>query len=131
MAGKKGRSGRRTSIVTSVGEALKENDDYLPEYLEVLRSIALDDTALKRDRIDCTIYLINRSQGSPKAQTELRVKAERIYTPEELKLMQQPLSEEAELLKEWGDIGIEHPNQTDWQAEREAISEESKPEEPT
>jgi len=125
MAGKKGRSGRKKATTTLVVEALKENDDYLPEYLDVLRSIALDKKALQRDRIISVTYLINRSQGLPKAQTDLRVRAERIYTPEELELMVAPLRQEAELLKGWGDIGIEHPNQTDSQREKEAISEES------
>jgi len=74
MAGKKGRSGRRKSTSTLVMEALAENDNHLPEYLEALRSIALDDNAPKKERIDCLIYLVNRSQGTPKALTDLRMK---------------------------------------------------------
>jgi hypothetical protein len=87
MAGKKGRSGRRKSTSTLVMEALAENDNYLPEYLQALRSIALDDSAPRKERIDCLMYLINRSQGAPKAATDLRVKGTPELTADDMALV--------------------------------------------
>lgn len=83
MSGKKGRSGRRKSTATLVMEALQENDNYLSEYLETLRKIAFDDKATARERIECLIYLTNRSQGSPKAKTDMRVKSTIDFTPDD------------------------------------------------
>lgn len=87
MAGKKGRSGRRKSAPTLIKEALDLNDEYLPQYLEELRNIAFDEKASIRDRRECLEYLLNRSMGSPKAQTDLRVKGEFQLTADEYREM--------------------------------------------
>ena len=94
MAGKKGRSGRRKSTVTLVMEALEKNDNFLLQYLEELREIAFDKNAPVRDRIQCLEYLINRSQGTPKAQTDLRIKEQTpTYNPDLIEAMRVRLLE--------------------------------------
>ena len=74
MTGKPGRSGKRKSVATRVLAALKLNDDYMPQYLDALRTMALDLTMPAKDRLTCLVYLINRSQGIPKAQLDVSAK---------------------------------------------------------
>ena len=100
MAGKKGRSGRRKSTSTLVMQALMENDNHLPEYLEALRSIALDDNVPKKERIGCLIYLINRSQGAPKALTDLRMKNLPELTADDMALVLLAKKRQMELLEQ-------------------------------
>ena len=83
-------------------EALQRNDDFLPEYLEALRSIALSEKASTRERIDCLIYLINRSQGAPKAVTDLRVKSKIKFTADDYELATRiPQLEEQKLIEQY------------------------------
>jgi len=111
MSGKPGRSGRRKAITTEIKEALDKNDSFLPTYLGTLRDIALGSEGTIRERMECLFYLINRSQGAPKAQTDLRVKGEVRFTADELALMVRPALEEKALLAEYSQIEeIDSPN---------------------
>lgn len=83
MSGVKGRSGRRKNTSTLVREALDYNEAKLPEYLSKLQQLADNSAASVRERMECLFYLINRSQGNPKAQTDLRVKGQFTFTPDD------------------------------------------------
>lgn len=72
MAGKAGRSGRKKSPSTLAKEALERNEMMLPTYLEILHSILEDENVKDRVVIDTAKYLIDRSQGRPKAIHDLR-----------------------------------------------------------
>ena len=102
IAGKKGRSGRRKSAPTLIKEALDLNDEYLPEYFEALRKLAFDENASVRERTECLVYLLNRSLGSPKAQTDLRVKGTFQLTPEDYREIEldRTRTEEREFIQE-------------------------------
>uniref|UniRef100_A0A6M3KTU8 Uncharacterized protein n=2 Tax=viral metagenome TaxID=1070528 RepID=A0A6M3KTU8_9ZZZZ len=88
-------AGRHKAITTVVREALDTNDYYLPKYLETLREIAFDVSQETRDRVSALVYLVNRSQGSPKAQIDVQGKV-LVVTPDMLELEARKLNELAQ-----------------------------------
>ena len=101
MAGKKGRSGRKKSLSRTIMEAMKLNDDRVPEHLERLHVIA---TTTKDDKlaVECLIYLVNRSQGNPKAQADLRLRTEVTLTADELSsAIQRALATERDFIQSY------------------------------
>jgi len=92
-------AGRPKGVKTRVMDALDKNDYYLPQYLIELRKIALDPTQDARDRQACLIYLINRSQGTPKSQSDVSVTGQfLVLTPDMLELESRKLAEIANRL---------------------------------
>lgn len=70
-------AGQKPALVKAtkdiVRAAIAENDSFVPEYLAELRRIATKEPgATVNEKIRCLEYLINRSQGLPKAQTEVK-----------------------------------------------------------
>lgn len=72
MTGKKGRSGRKKSTSTLAKEALERNEMMLPTYLGILDSILEDENVKDKVVIDTAKYLVDRSQGRPRATHDLR-----------------------------------------------------------
>jgi len=71
MSGKKGRSGRRRNIISSIRETLEAEDSNLGVYLDNLWEIASDKTKSPRDRLEASKYCIDRELGRTKATTNL------------------------------------------------------------
>lgn len=93
------RQPRSKSPQTILKQAFQRLDDNIEEIFQ-----KLIDKALQGDK-DCLQYLIDRKLGRPHQSQDLRITAKRVYSPEELQLMDRPLLNEANLLKEWGDNG--------------------------
>ena len=118
MSGKKGRSGPRPSLTTQVNRALEQVDANIEAIFQSLIT-----RALQGDKEAC-IYLIDRRMGRPHQSQDLRVKAERVYSPEELQLMNAPLLDQSKLIEQWGNgagrgVTPSHSDILDSQAERE------------
>ena len=91
--------GKKKSLKTLMKEAYDKLDESLPDLFQ-----KLIDKAKGGDK-DCLQYLIDRKLGRPHQSQDLRIKAQRIYSPEELELMSIPLLNEAQKLKEWREDG--------------------------
>jgi len=75
MAGKIGRSGRKKGSRTLAQESMERNQSRVPALYGIIRDITNDFNVPDAVRSDANEYLINRSQGNPKATHDLQLGA--------------------------------------------------------
>jgi len=88
-------SGGKKKISTLTREAMDSDRENLPAYFA-----KLSERALNGDK-ECLIYLIDRHLGKAKQTVDSNIKASRVYSAEELRLMAGPMIDESRLLAEW------------------------------
>ena len=97
MAGIKGKSGRRK---TSRGTLAYFNEQFDKNSAKLIDKLFQE--VMTGDK-NLLIYIFDRRLGRPHQTQDLRVKAQRVFSPEELELINQPLIEERQLLDGWGE----------------------------
>ena len=107
LSGVKGRSGRKKTATNTVKYFNECFDKKSYQLIEKLFEFALDgDKNLLQ-------YVFDRRLGKPHQSQDLRVRAERVYSPDELQLMSQPLLDEAKLLNGWAEGEADTENTKD------------------
>jgi len=97
MAGKPGRSGRPKDPTNTLKYFNEQFDKNSYDLINQLFKLALEGNK------DILTYCFDRRLGRPHQTQDLRVKAQRVFSPEELELINQPLIEERQLLDGWGE----------------------------
>jgi len=97
MAGVKGKSGRKKDFRATLKYFNEQFDKHSEELIDQLIKQALSGSK------EMLVYCLDRRLGKPHQSQDLRVTAERIYSPDELRLMSQPLIDETKLLNGWGE----------------------------
>lgn len=109
MSGKAGKSGRQKAPATLAKEALERNEMMIPTYLSILHTIAKNEDGSVKDKvvIDTAKYLIDRSQGRPKATIDLRFGETAGFTAEDYelcsRLFDKVTQEQCRLIEELGE----------------------------
>ena len=94
-------SGAKKKLSTLMREAIDCDRENLPAYFQ-----KLSEKALQGDK-EALIYLIDRHLGKSKVTVDSNIKATRVYTAEELRLMSSPMIDERTLLQEWDNDAVQ------------------------
>ena len=116
MSGKKGRSGRKPAAATLERLSLQENEERVPEYIQVLKDIAGDSNTPTSIRANAYQYLVNRSEGSPKVAYDLRfTSGNKIWTADdyqrETELLHSVVVRQGHLIEGMGECVPESPGE--------------------
>ena len=101
MSGVKGKSGRKPKS-QSREDAMRSFTLKLPKAINV---IAATMEGKNRDKMkyEAACRVEDRVMGKAPMSIDARIKALRVYSPDELQLMSQPLLDEAKLLNAWAE----------------------------